>query len=99
MKKQLLLTVILAVIVAVPAFTQLAPPNSAGAAIGHIHLNASDVEVQQNIDSFVAKLQAAGIKTGGAIRNSANAAGLRIVYVTDTWGTEIEITEGLAPKS
>jgi catechol 2,3-dioxygenase-like lactoylglutathione lyase family enzyme len=50
----------------------------------------------KNIDAFVAKLQAAGIKTDGAIRNSANATGLRIVYVTDPWGTEIEITEGLA---
>jgi len=53
----------------------------------------------KNIDSFVAKLQAAGIKTDGPIRNSTNASGLRIVYVTDPWGTEIEITEGLAPKS
>ena len=49
-----------------------------------------------NIDAFVAKLQAAGIKTDGAIRNSANASGLRIVFITDPWGTEIEITEGLA---
>jgi catechol 2,3-dioxygenase-like lactoylglutathione lyase family enzyme len=49
----------------------------------------------KNIDAFVAKLQAAGLKTDGAIRNSTNAAGLRIVYVTDPWGTEIEITEGL----
>jgi catechol 2,3-dioxygenase-like lactoylglutathione lyase family enzyme len=48
-----------------------------------------------NIDAFVMKLQAAGIKTDGAIRNSPNAAGLRIVYITDPWGTEIELTEGL----
>jgi catechol 2,3-dioxygenase-like lactoylglutathione lyase family enzyme len=50
----------------------------------------------KNIDAFVAKLQAAGVKTDAAIRNSANASGLRIVYVTDPWGTQIEITEGLA---
>jgi catechol-2,3-dioxygenase len=50
----------------------------------------------KNIDAFVAKLQAAGIKTDAAIRNSANASGLRIVYITDPWGTEIEITEGMA---
>ena len=49
----------------------------------------------RNIDAFIAELQAAGIKTDGAIRNSANASGLRIVYITDPWGTEIEITEGL----
>lgn len=51
------------------------------------------------IDAFVAKLQADGIKTDGAIRNSANASGLRIVYVTDPWGTKIELTEGLAPPA
>jgi catechol 2,3-dioxygenase-like lactoylglutathione lyase family enzyme len=50
----------------------------------------------KNIDAFVAKLQAAGIKTDAPVRNSANASGLRIVYITDPWGTEIEITEGLA---
>jgi len=50
----------------------------------------------RNIDAFVAKLQAAGIKTDAPIRNSTNASGLRICYVTDPWGTEIEITEGLA---
>jgi catechol 2,3-dioxygenase-like lactoylglutathione lyase family enzyme len=50
----------------------------------------------KNIDAFVAKLQAAGIKTDAAIRNSANASGLRIVFITDPWGTEIEITEGLS---
>lgn len=50
----------------------------------------------KNIDAFVAKIQAGGVKTDAAIRNSTNASGLRIVYVTDPWGTEIEITEGLA---
>jgi hypothetical protein len=50
----------------------------------------------KNIEAFVAKLQTAGIKTDAAIRNSANASGLRIVYITDPWGTEIEITEGMA---
>jgi len=53
----------------------------------------------RNINAFVAKLQAAGIKTDGAIRSSTNAAGIRLVYVTDPWGTEIEITEGLRPQS
>jgi catechol 2,3-dioxygenase-like lactoylglutathione lyase family enzyme len=52
----------------------------------------------KNLDAFVAKLQAAGIKIDAPIRNSANAAGLRIVYITDPWGTEIELTEGLAPR-
>ncbi len=60
-----------------------------GRSVDHIGFEA------QNIDAFVGKLQAAGIKTDAAIRNSANASGLRIVYVTDPWGTEIEITQGL----
>jgi len=50
----------------------------------------------RNIDAFVAKLQAAGIKTDAPIRNSTNASNLRICYITDPWGTEIEITEGLS---
>ena len=50
----------------------------------------------KNIDAFVAKLQTAGIKTDGAVRTSANASGLRIAYITDPWGTQIELTEGLA---
>lgn len=49
----------------------------------------------KNIDAFVARLQAAGIKTDAAVRNSANASGIRIVYLTDPWGTEIEFTEVL----
>src|SRR5947208_7321463 len=47
MKKQLLLTLTFVVIVATPAFAQLAPPNSSGVEAGHIHLNANDVEVQK----------------------------------------------------
>src|SRR6266700_542283 len=47
MKKQLLLALTLVVLAVVPAFAQLAAPNSAGVAIGHVHLNANDVEVQK----------------------------------------------------
>src|SRR5437868_8895049 len=34
------------VLAAAPAFAQLAAPNASGAAIGHIHINASDVDAQ-----------------------------------------------------
>jgi len=47
----------------------------------------------------VKNLQAAGIQTDGAVRTSANASKLRIVYITDPWGTYIELTEGLAPAA
>jgi catechol 2,3-dioxygenase-like lactoylglutathione lyase family enzyme len=61
-----------------------------GRAVDHIGFEV------KNIDAFVAKLGAAGIKTDAAVRNSTNASGLRIAFITDPWGTEIELTEGLA---
>lgn len=60
-----------------------------GRAVDHIGFEVRD------IDAIVAKLQAAGIKTDGPVRNRTNASGLRIVYLTDPWGTEIELTQGL----
>ena len=50
----------------------------------------------KNIEAFAEKLKAAGLQPDAAIRSSANAAGIRLFYVTDPWGTQIEITEGLA---
>ena len=37
----------LTVLAAAPAFAQLAAPNAAGVAIGHIHINATDMDAQQ----------------------------------------------------
>jgi len=51
----------------------------------------------KSIDDFVKKLEGAGIQTEAPIRTSANASKLRIAYITDPWGTYIELTEGLAP--
>jgi catechol 2,3-dioxygenase-like lactoylglutathione lyase family enzyme len=51
----------------------------------------------KSIDQFVKNLEAAGIQTEAPIRTSANASKLRIAYITDPWGTYIELTEGLAP--
>jgi hypothetical protein len=53
----------------------------------------------KNINQFVKTLEAAGIHTEAPIRNSANAANLRIAYITDPWGTYIELTEGLTPSA
>src|SRR5579863_10527097 len=44
MKTPLLLAI--TALAVAPAFAQLAAPNAAGVAIGHIHLNASDVDTQ-----------------------------------------------------
>jgi len=75
------------------AFTKnempLAPTK--GRSVDHIGFEVT------NIDAFVKKLEAAGVAIETPIRNSANAANLRIAYVLDPWGTYIELTQGLAP--
>jgi len=43
------------------------------------------------------KLEGTGIQTEAPVSTSANASKLRIAYITDPWGTYIELTEGLAP--
>ena len=59
---------------------------------GEYDLHPGDAQHPAEWQSGVAKLLAAGIKTDAAVRNSTNAAGLRIAYITDPWGTEIELT-------
>ncbi len=51
----------------------------------------------KNLDQFVKKLEAQGVKIEAPIRQIAEAD-LKIAFVTDPWGTYIELTEGLAPK-
>jgi len=52
-----------------------------------------------NLDQFVKKLQAQGIQVEApGVRTSANASKLRLAYITDPWGTYIELTEGLQPR-
>jgi catechol 2,3-dioxygenase-like lactoylglutathione lyase family enzyme len=50
-----------------------------------------------SIDQFVKNLEIAGIHTEAPIHGSANASKLRIAFLTDPWGTYIELTQGLAP--
>src|SRR5262245_8525082 len=44
--KTRLLFLLAALSMATPSFAQLASPNAAGAALGHIHINAADVDAQ-----------------------------------------------------
>jgi catechol 2,3-dioxygenase-like lactoylglutathione lyase family enzyme len=75
------------------AFDKAAMPQipSKGRSVDHIGFEVS------SIDEFVKKLEVAGIQTEAPIRTSANASKLRIAFITDPWGTYIELTEGLAP--
>ncbi len=53
-----------------------------------------------NIEEFIKKLQANGIVLEApGLRYSANASTLRVAFIVDPWGTYVEITEGLTPKS
>jgi catechol 2,3-dioxygenase-like lactoylglutathione lyase family enzyme len=49
-----------------------------------------------NLEAFVAALAAKGIKTEGPVRTVAGTK-VKNAYLTDPWGTYIELTEGLAP--
>jgi catechol 2,3-dioxygenase-like lactoylglutathione lyase family enzyme len=46
---RLLLGSVLALAVVTPAYAQLAPPNEAGIAYGHVHLNVRDIEVHKKL--------------------------------------------------
>ena len=61
-----------------------------GRALDHIGFEV------RNLAQFVAKLEAAGVKIEAPIRKAGNGV-TSIAFLTDPWGTYIELTEGLAP--
>ena len=61
-----------------------------GRAIDHVGF---DVE---NLDAFVRHLEAAGVALEGPVRTVPGTK-VRIAFLTDPWGTRIELTENLAP--
>jgi len=63
-----------------------------GRSLDHIGFEVTDLE------SFVKKLEAQGIKLDEAIRFVPNSK-VQVAYLTDPWGTRIELTEGLAPAA
>ena len=48
----------------------------------------------KNLEAFTKQLEAQGIKLTSPYR-PAPALGLHIAFITDPWGTYIELTEGL----
>jgi catechol 2,3-dioxygenase-like lactoylglutathione lyase family enzyme len=77
-------------IAAVPATAAKRGPTK-GHLIDHIGFEVKD------LDAFYKKLQAQGVEFEGPVRQSANAQHLKTAFLTDPWGTRIELTEGLAP--
>src|ERR1019366_2910648 len=64
---------------------------TAGRSLDHIGLEVRDLA------ALLKKLEAQGIKIDQGITQSPNSTRLRLAYVTDPWGTRIELTQGLAP--
>jgi catechol 2,3-dioxygenase-like lactoylglutathione lyase family enzyme len=61
-----------------------------GRALDHIGFEV------KNLEAFVKTLEGQGIKLDAAVREIPNTK-LKIAFLTDPWGTYIELTEGLAP--
>ena len=62
-----------------------------GRAIDHIGFDVTD------IDAFVASLEAKGIKIDAPVRQVPNS-NVKVAFLTDPYGTYIELTQGLEPK-
>ena len=71
--------------------TRRAPTKGRG--IEHIGFEVKD------LDAFVKHLESVGVKLDEPIRSVPASSKLRITFITDPWGTRIELTQGLAPKS
>ena len=67
------------------------PAPTRGRAIDHIGFEVT------NLEGFVSGLQARGVKIEEPIRQIPNTT-IKSAFLTDPWGTYIELTEGLAPQ-
>jgi len=67
------------------------PLPTKGRALDHIGFEVEDIE------AFVSSLEAKGISIEAPIR-TVSGTNLKIAFLTDPWGTYIELTEGLSPE-
>jgi catechol 2,3-dioxygenase-like lactoylglutathione lyase family enzyme len=65
-----------------------APAPSAGRAYDHIGFEVKDLA------AFLAKLEAQGVKPAQPLRHN-DVLNINLAFITDPWGTNIELTEGL----
>jgi catechol 2,3-dioxygenase-like lactoylglutathione lyase family enzyme len=68
---------------------ETAPAPTKGRAMDHIGFEVTDIK------AFCEKLEADGVKLDSAVKE-VPSIGLTIAFLTDPWGTRIEITQGLA---
>ena len=69
---------------------EMVNPGTKGRALDHIGFEV------RNLAQFIARLEAAGVKLDSPLRKAGNGT-TSIAFLTDPWGTYIELTEGLAP--
>ena len=62
-----------------------------GRAIDHIGFDVED------LDTFVETLEARGVRLDGPVSELAGSK-VKSAFLTDPWGTRIELTEGLAAR-
>lgn len=67
------------------------PAPTKGRLLDHIGFEVKDLK------AFIAKAEAQGIKFDAPFRTSTNSAKVHYAFLTDPWGTRIELTEGLEP--
>jgi len=72
--------------------TNTAQQPTKGRAIDHIGFDVS------NLEAFVASLEAKGIKMDSPVRQVPNS-NVKVAFLTDPYGTYIELTEGLEPAA
>ena len=51
----------------------------------------------EHLDAFVASLEAKGIHVEAPVRQVPNST-VKVAFLTDPFGTYIELTEGLSPR-
>jgi catechol 2,3-dioxygenase-like lactoylglutathione lyase family enzyme len=72
-----------------PSDNRRAP--TVGRSIDHIGFEV------KNLTEFAKKLEAMGVNLDEPVRASTSSTTAKVAYLTDPWGTRIELTEGLAP--
>ena len=76
----------------------LSPTNSSGPPVPTKGRQIDHIGFEvKNLKAFVEKVEANGVKFDEPYRASKSSTKVHIAFLTDPWGTRIELTEGLAP--
>jgi catechol 2,3-dioxygenase-like lactoylglutathione lyase family enzyme len=65
---------------------------TAGRSLDHIGFEV------KNLPEFLKRMEAEGVNITQGLTASNFVSTMRVAFITDPWGTRMEITEGLAPK-